>query len=382
MKNRIESANIYLTERCNLNCDYCYERHCHSQKVMDAEVMERVIEFCCAHAKDHFTFWIFGGEPLLVADKVLEFIEKAARKATSKKIQPMFNVLSNGTIFCQPFAELWRAHRCVNFQVSLDGNQEAHDRHRKTKNGEPTYALVAENIKKYLTYRPDLHLRLTLMPDTVKSLSASIASVFDLGVRSLAFMPVHEAEWDQEAIDTYHREFKKVVDLFVSLIQRKEQVYLGNIRLNCPGEYFQDIPCGAGNLFVSITVQGDIYPCHRFIYLNRNGESFKIGDVYNGFIQEKKELFEEVTIANMKGCSTCRARNCNRCLAVNWSLNQDIKDSTRKGYCQLPPIHDEAAIRVYNYLVDFYTWAKKRKVLNDYPFVKRLIEDNDYSLHF
>jgi uncharacterized protein len=340
---------------------------------MDSAMMERVIDFCCEHAKDHITFWIFGGEPLLVEDKVLEFFPKAARKAREKNIKPMFNVLSNGTIFSKSFAELWQTHRCVNFQVSLDGNQEAHDQHRKTKNGEPTYALVVENIKKYLKYRPDLHLRLTLMPDTVKSLSASIASVFDLGVRSLAFMPVHEVEWDQEAVNTYRTEFKKVVDLFVGLIQRKEQVYMGNIRLNSPGEYFQDIPCGAGNMFVSITVQGDIYPCHRFIYLDNNGESFKIGDVYNGFDQKKKEVFDEITIAQMKGCSTCRARNCNRCLAVNWKMNQDIKNSTRKGYCQLPVIHDEAAIRVYNYLVDFYNWAKKNKVLDEYPFVKRLI---------
>lgn len=381
MKKRIESANVYLTENCNLNCDYCYEKHSHNKKMMSSEMMDRVIDFCCDNAEEEIRFWLFGGEPLLVADRVLEFIPKAIRKTREKNLRPMFNVLSNGTIFNKSFAEFWKAHWCVTLQVSLDGTQEAHDQHRKTVTGEPTYARIVENIKEYLKYRPDLHLRLTLMPDTVKDLSASVASIYDLGVRSLAFMPVHEVEWKQDAIETYREEFKKVIDLFVGLVQQKKKVYLGNIRLSCPGEYFQDIPCGAGSLFVSITTQGDIYPCHRFIYLDNNGESFKIGNVFDGFDQEKKKLFENATIANMKGCSTCQAKNCSRCLAMNWAMNHDILDSTRKGYCELPAVHDEAAIKVYNYLSKFYLWAKEKEILEEYPFVKKLIEENDYCFH-
>ena len=191
MKHIIESANVYLTENCNLNCDYCYEKHTHKQQTMNSAMMDQVIDFCCDHAEEEIRFWLFGGEPLLVGDKVIEFIEKAIRKARQLKIRPMFNVLSNGTMFNKDFAEYWKTHFCVTFQISLDGNKEAHDQHRKTKNGEPTYDRIAENIKEYLKYRRDLHLRLTLMPDTVRSLSTSVASIYDLGVRSLAFMPVH-----------------------------------------------------------------------------------------------------------------------------------------------------------------------------------------------
>ncbi|HBN84538.1 MAG TPA: hypothetical protein DDZ89_11905 [Clostridiales bacterium] len=381
MKHIIESANVYLTENCNLNCDYCYEKHTHKQQTMNSAMMDQVIDFCCDHAEEEIRFWLFGGEPLLVGDKVIEFIEKAIRKARQLKIRPMFNVLSNGTMFNKDFAEYWKTHFCVTFQISLDGNKEAHDQHRKTKNGEPTYDRIAENIKEYLKYRRDLHLRLTLMPDTVRSLSTSVASIYDLGVRSLAFMPVHEVEWKQEEIEVYREEFKKVTDLFVGLIQNKEKAYLGNVRLSCPGEYFQAIPCGAGNLFVSITTQGDIYPCHRFIYLDYNGETFKIGDVFRGFDAEKKAMFDDVTIDRMKGCSTCSAKNCSRCLAMNWYMNRDILDSTRKGYCDLPAIHDEAAIKLHSYFSKLYLWAKENEILHEYPFVKKLIEENDYCFH-
>ncbi len=97
----------------------------------------------------------------------------------------------------------------------------------------------------------------------------------NLGIRTFAIMPVHEVEWKPEEIKIYKEEFKKVVDLLVGLIQHKEKVFCSNIRLNYPGEYFQDIPCGAGNVFVAITTEGDIYPCHRFIYLNNNGNSLR-----------------------------------------------------------------------------------------------------------
>lgn len=381
MGNRIESANIYLTENCNLNCDYCYERLTHCNRKMESAMMERVINFCCDRAEHQIRFWLFGGEPLTVPDSILEFIPKAIAKAKEKKLVPYFNVLTNGTLFNSSFAEFWKRHECIVLQVSLDGNQESHDRHRKTVNGEPTFARIVENIKEYLKYRRDLHLRLTLMPDTVQYLSESVAFILDLGVRSLAFMPVHEVEWTPEAIAIYREEVKKVSDLFVKLIQQKEKVYLGNIRLNYPGAYYQDIPCGAGNQFVSITTQGDIYPCHRFVYLDNDGESFKIGNVFEGFDQEKKKLFEDVTIAKMKGCSTCQAKNCNRCLAMNWSMNHNILDATRKGYCELPVIHDEAAIKIYSYLYKYYLWAKENNQLDEYPFVKNLIEENDYCFH-
>lgn len=379
MERRLETANIYLTENCNLSCDYCYERH--NDKVMTSQTMEKVIEFCCDQAQDEFRFWLFGGEPLLVEDRIFEFIPKAIQKAKAKNIMPKFTVLTNGTIFSESFAEFWRAHKCLALQVSLDGIEEAHDRHRKTKNGEPTFSKIVDNIKEYLKYRRDLHVRLTVMPDTVRYLSQSIAFILSLGVRSFALMPVHEVEWKQEEIEAYQEEFKKVVDLFVRLIQQKEKVYFSNIRLNYPGEYYQDIPCGAGNVFVAITTDGDIYPCHRFVYLNNNGDSFKIGNVFDGIDPAKRKPFMDIKIVGMKGCSTCQVKNCNRCLAMNWFLNHDLLDSTRNGYCSLPAIHDEAAVKVYNYLTRLYLWAEEEGILDEYPFVKGLIEKNEYCFH-
>lgn len=380
MNSGLETANIYLTENCNLKCDYCYENH--NGKVMDSRVMNRVIQFCCDNTlQKEFRFWLFGGEPLLVENRIFEFIPKAIETAKDRNIIPKFNVLTNGTIFSKSFAEFWRAHRCVALQVSLDGIQESHDQHRKTKDGKPTFLKIVENIKEYLKYRRDLHIRLTVMPDTVKYLSESIAFIINLGVRTFAIMPVHEVEWRPEEIRIYQEEFKKVVDLFVGLIQHKEKVFCSNIRLNYPGEYFQDIPCGAGNVFVAITTEGDIYPCHRFVYLNNNGSSFKIGNVFDGFDSEKRKLFEDIKISHLKGCSSCQVKNCNRCIAMNWLMNEDILDSTRKGYCGLPSIHDEAAVKVYNYLAKFYLWAEEKNLLGEYPFVKKLIEDNEYCFH-
>ena len=381
MSIKLATANIYLTENCNLRCDYCYENHIN--KVMSPAMMDRVIDFCCDNAvEDQFRFWLFGGEPMLVGDSILEFIPKAIRGAQKRNIVPKFNVLTNGTIFNLAFAEFWGSHDCVGLQVSLDGIHEAHDRHRKTVNGEPTFDRIITNIKEYLKYRRDVHVRLTVMPDTVQYLAESIAYIIDLGVRSFAFMAVHEVEWPPEAVAIYREQFKQIVDMYVNLIQNKEKAFCSNIRLNYPGEHFQDIPCGAGSAFVAITTQGDIYPCHRFVYLkDADGNSFQIGNVMEGFYPERRRPFEDIKIMKMKGCATCDVKNCNRCIAMNWVMNQDLLDSTRPGYCDLTGIHDEAAIKVYNYLGKLYDWAAERQLLDEYPFVKKLIEENEYCFH-
>lgn len=31
---------------------------------------------------------------------------------------------------------------------------------------------------------------------------------------------------------------------------------------------FSSKPCGAGDMYVSITANGTIYPCHQFYYIN------------------------------------------------------------------------------------------------------------------
>jgi uncharacterized protein len=379
MDSGIEVANIYLTEDCNLRCDYCYEKHNH--KAMNGEMMDAVIKFCCDQAHDKFRFWLFGGEPFLVEDHIYEFVSKAIQASRDRKIAPQFNVLSNGTVFSKTFAEFWKVHGCIALQVSLDGIAASHDQHRKTKDGKPTFAKIVDNITEYLKYRRDLHVRFTVMPDTAKFLYESIDFIVNLGVRSFSIMPVHEVEWKAEEIKIYHEQFKNVVDLFVKMIQQKEKVFFSNVRLNYPGEHYQDIPCGAGSAFVAITPEGDIYPCHRFVYLDNNRESFKIGNVLEGFDSAKRKPFQDIRIARMKGCSSCAVKNCSRCIAMNWLMNGDLLDSTRKGYCGIPGIHDEAAVKVYNYLTTFYQWAKDRQLLDEYPFVKKLIEENDYCVH-
>ncbi|MEO0238264.1 MAG: hypothetical protein ABIN35_08545 [candidate division WOR-3 bacterium] len=48
---------------------------------------------------------------------------------------------------------------------------------------------------------------------------------------------------------------------------------------------------------------------------------------------------------------------------MNWLMNKDIFDSTRKGYCRSPNIQDEAAVKVYDYLDNLYLFEK-----NEYCF--------------
>jgi len=376
----LHTADVFLTDKCNLHCDYCYEKK--GLVDMSPEILDKTIDFSFKNSnKDKpLTFWFFGGEPMLVSDLLLDACNKVIERSISEKRRVFTAILTNGTIFDSKVAEFIRDKSCVGLQISLDGIREAHDAHRKFKYGKGSFSIVDANISRYLEYKPDLHIRMTILSDVVDSLSESIAYILDKGVRSFAIMPVHEVEWSEKAILTYRKEFKKITSMVVKLIQNKERVYFSNLRLNSPDKPIQDIPCGAGQYFFAIDTVGDVYPCHRFKYLNKeDGSSFKIGNIETGVDSAKLILFTGLKTNDIPNCKDCLAVNCDRCIAMNWLMNKDFKDSTRLGYCNLPMIHDEAAIRVYNYLSELYTWLASERRLGEYPFVQELIEDNLYG---
>ena len=76
-----------LTLRCNLRCPYCYNLHKLDNKTsVNCEVFDKVIDqvnkLVNTHPEYNILFSLLGGEPLLLKDKVIEFIEKVDSSVT------------------------------------------------------------------------------------------------------------------------------------------------------------------------------------------------------------------------------------------------------------------------------------------------------------
>ncbi len=125
--------SVDVTDQCNLRCEHCYFFEQEQEGVLDAETWEqRILELKKQSRFLHSCTWV-GGEPLLKKG----IIERCKQHFLHNLI------VTNGTI---PFPD-WPE---VYFHVSIDGNEEAHERMRRQKG---LYQLMKKNCN-----RPDLQI--------------------------------------------------------------------------------------------------------------------------------------------------------------------------------------------------------------------------------
>ena len=162
VESKISSTYCFVTNRCNFNCTYCYEKVRTGD--MSQETMKAVIDYLIAEHKKHPTvranemsdiaMTFFGGEPLLNWPVVKYGIEYALDCEQNYGIIFSFYILTNGSIWTQEihdyFATLKKKLGCrFQMQISLDGCEVSHDKTRKLKSGDGTFARVIDNAKKY-----------------------------------------------------------------------------------------------------------------------------------------------------------------------------------------------------------------------------------------
>lgn len=128
---------IMPTRNCDLSCIYCYEKH--EPKYMSEETVIQVINAIKNHySSTKFQYlnieW-FGGEPLLAID-IVEQITIALRKfCNSNNIIYYASITTNGySMDKQKFDKLINLG-IKNYQITIDGEKEIHDKLRITKEG-------------------------------------------------------------------------------------------------------------------------------------------------------------------------------------------------------------------------------------------------------
>lgn len=137
--------------RCNLSCDYCYMYELADQSWRDKPAVMapgifdmaacRIAEHATAHDLRSVTVVFHGGEPLMAG---AEYLDRAAAKVRSTMpdaVEVRLAVQTNGILLTEPILAVLRAHR-IRVGVSIDGGQQAHDRHRRYANGNGSHSAV------------------------------------------------------------------------------------------------------------------------------------------------------------------------------------------------------------------------------------------------
>jgi uncharacterized protein len=339
--NPVIHLSLFITENCNLKCQYCFAAGMEKRDI-NPQTAFRAIDFLFLHAGEHrivhLSFW--GGEPLLRFDLIKQLVSYAESKAveTGKKI--FFSIPTNATLLTEEIIDYIKRHNIV-LSLSIDGT-EASQRFRKTLSGQNSYSKVVKNIKllEQAGHISMVSVRKTVTPENVSYLARDIEFFLYFGFRSIAFSPDMESKWTEEAYELFQSEQLQCADMWINSLEEEKPFFVQSwtdillLRklMNKKNEYVPDsFFCGAGSTMIAVDIDGDIYPCHRFVFYDKEKRREKLGSIKKGFTEKERRLrYTDINVAHKKvnygQCHKCTLFQICRllCPATNYRMTGDI----------------------------------------------------------
>ncbi len=192
---QFQSLFLIITTACNLDCDYCFYRSSSSHSLyhrqdMTFDTAKRALDDFQGITQKNIkndAYWqqvtFYGGEPLLNKCLLYRAIPYA-RELFDSKTNLVIN--TNAVLLAEKDVILFKENN-VEVQVSLDGDREKHNLHRKTQDGQPTYDAVIAAIKRLLDRGVKVLPMITATDDNIDGFSETLYKIIkELGINDYA----------------------------------------------------------------------------------------------------------------------------------------------------------------------------------------------------
>jgi radical SAM protein with 4Fe4S-binding SPASM domain len=230
----------------------------------------------------------------------------------------------------------------LSIQLSIDGIEESHDMYRKYRDGTGSFKQIEKNLKAFQEITDNIVIHGCVNKKNLKYLYQNYKYFKDKGFKKIWYMLIHEEEWQPEDVELYDTMLERIylsgINNLEDLINTYSPFDKCTFCLDDP-----HIPCGAGKNYISITADGDIYPCQRLYFYDKNT---KCGSIETGIEEtELQQTLENYTAEDMS-CKNCTHVNCYRCPAVNYEINKDPLKQVQGNYCRMSKIEQEYQMRL------------------------------------
>ena len=325
---------INTTNRCNLNCIYCYNNienkdivNMNNEKVINA-INKITTEFNLKY----YTIVFHGGEPLLE----LENIKKIISNFKDKNENIKYSFQTNGMLINNEFIKYIKLNK-INISISIDGPDFINIKSRT--NDIKKNILLENNIKLLNENNIKYNVLCTLSKmniDNSKELVEYYNKINCRGVRFNTLILTGNASKNNLFVTNkeYYTFFENIVKMYLNnkikfkvlnideMINIIENSKNENRNLIC----YRD-PCGAGSSMININGNGDLSPCGEI----SNLEEFKISykdyinkmNLKNLFKKKFKRIYIDSKIENIKKCKNCKFSSIctNGCFGKNYYYN-------------------------------------------------------------
>lgn len=300
----VRAAYLHVTSRCNMDCPGCYSKtdHVTESELSHSEMIKIIDNLANAHIK---ALVISGGEPFLRKD-ILDLIKYMKQEA---KIQNVC-CITNGVA---DFASYINACMYLDdLSFSLDGFSRESSFFRKS-----SHERVVSIIKQLRDQVKNISIIFTIHKKNLQDITEMKALAESLGVNySFSLFSVsHSSRTDAFELTN------------IDMQMLENAVYHNDITItdtSITSEINCRDCCGAGSMELSISANGDVYPCHMFhdsAYLMGNALSNDLNTVFLD-----RPMFD---VSRKEECSECKYRYIcgGGCLFRSYALRGNLKDT-------------------------------------------------------
>jgi MoaA/NifB/PqqE/SkfB family radical SAM enzyme len=256
------ACGVYITSNCNFKCGFCNIWRKPAAATLPLAEAKKIVDDLSSLGC--FYFSITGGEPLLV-DYLFDFL-LYIRRSKIKYI----HLVTNGYLLDQDKALKFAAAGINEVSISIDGNEEVHDKNRGVPGAYHQALKAIENLQRYA---PDTKIVLNTIffPENpnVCLHAVELARRFNVYVKvqPLNQHPVFNRD---NYVSVREKNISAVaIKEVVTRLRKEDRVVNSNIFLdNIYNFFFQkeklifrDSPCLFGYHHLEILEDGSIFPC-------------------------------------------------------------------------------------------------------------------------
>lgn len=210
-QNNVFHIMIIVTNACNFRCTYCVQEHEH--KVLDELSEKRIVKLLERMSKQVRKIKIswFGGEPLLRMNQIERIIHIIKDVCEQNLCEIENTMTTNGFLLSPQFVDRLCNLNFRNLQVTVDGNEEAHDSRRFLLTGKGTYETIIRNLNYVLEKGIHIILRINVDRENIETIEA-VLQEFPKELRKLIVVSLSNLYQEKDKISLFHV-YKRAIEL-------------------------------------------------------------------------------------------------------------------------------------------------------------------------
>lgn len=304
------TAWLHITDRCNLDCSYCYLPHVREDMSNEtaSAVLQSILRSAQAHQYKRIKLKYAGGEPLIRFPFISQLHDHAKTYFEESGFQFSAVLLSNGTLMTDEIARTLVA-KDISLMISLDGMGQYHDSQRPYAGGAGSFLKVAAGIEIARANGLAPFISITVSANNINGLPSLLNWVLEKG------LPFNLNFYRENELSEKHGELQYNDEIMIEGLLNA----IGIIEANLPRDFSlarvidrtnlftpHSRICDAGTDYLVFDQNGQVAQCQML--LRKPVANINDSDVLTAIRKDRAGLLN-LPVENKEGCRSCEWKN-------------------------------------------------------------------------